>query len=101
MVLTQRVPLAQNEAGDLHVEGTRVFLEDILEAYERGLSPEEMVLAFPSLRLADVYAVLAYALAHPEEVEAYRRRQEARAREAEAAVRKYRPEGLLKRLGRG
>ncbi|WP_227645971.1 DUF433 domain-containing protein, partial [Klebsiella pneumoniae] len=62
--------------------------------------PEEMVQAFPSLRLADVYAVLAYALAHPEEVEAYRKRQEARARKAEAAVREYRPEGLLRRLGR-
>jgi len=100
MVLTQRVPLAQNEAGDLYVEGTRVFLEDILEAYDRGLSPEEMVQAFPSLRLAEVYAILAYALAHPAEVEAYRKRQEARAREAEAAVKKYRPEGLLGRLGR-
>ncbi|MGM8838370.1 hypothetical protein [Thermus sp. 93170] len=36
MALTLQVPLARNEAGDLQVEGTRVFLEDILEAYERG-----------------------------------------------------------------
>lgn len=75
------------------MEGTRVFLEDILEAYERGLSPEEMVLAFPSLRLADVYAVLAYAFAHPEEVAAYRKRQEARAREGVNPFAKGKPPG--------
>ncbi|MFC0596014.1 DUF433 domain-containing protein [Thermus composti] len=100
MVLREVIPLAQSETGELYVEGTRVFLEDLLEAYERGLSPEEMVLAYPSLRLEDVYLVLAYALRHPEEVEAYRRRQEARAREAEAQARRFLPRELLSRLGK-
>lgn len=67
MALTLQVPLARNEAGDLQVEGTRVFLEDILEAYERGLSPEEVV--------------------------AYRKRQEARAREGVNPFAKGKPPG--------
>ncbi|MCH1927352.1 DUF433 domain-containing protein [Shewanella sp. C31] len=54
MVLTERIPLVADEAGGLRVEGTRVYLEDLLDAYEGGLSPEEMVLAYPSLSLADV-----------------------------------------------
>ncbi len=39
MVLTERIPLVAEEAGGLRVEGTRVYLEDLLEAYEGGLSP--------------------------------------------------------------
>src|SRR5262249_9955414 len=41
--------------------------------------PEGIVHNYPSLRLADVHAVLAYYLRHPDEVNAYlqRRRQEA------------------------
>lgn len=98
--MTQHIPLVQNEAGDLYVEGTRIFLENLLEAYEQGLSPEEIILAFPRLRLSQVYAVLAWALDHPEEVAAYRRRQKERAKEAEKATEIYRPRELLKRLGR-
>jgi uncharacterized protein (DUF433 family) len=100
MVLTERIPLVADEAGGLRVEGTRVYLEDLLDAYEGGLSPEEMVLAYPSLNLADVYAILAWALRHSEEVAAYRERVEREAREAEERARAHLPKALLARLGR-
>jgi uncharacterized protein (DUF433 family) len=100
MVLTERIPLVADEAGDLRVEGTRVYLEDLLDAYEGGLSPEEMVLAYPSLNLADVYAILAWALRHPEEVAAYRERVKREAQEAEERARAHLPKALLARLGR-
>ncbi|WP_448377631.1 DUF433 domain-containing protein [Fervidobacterium sp.] len=77
-----------------------MYLEDLLDAYEGGLSPEEMVLAYPSLTLADVYAVLAWALRHPEEVAAYRERVRRRARAAEERARAHLPRALLTRLGR-
>ena len=37
MVLTERIPLVADEAGGLRVEGTRVYLEDLLDAYEGGI----------------------------------------------------------------
>ncbi len=98
MVFTERVPLTQNEAGDLYVEGSRVFLEDLIDLYRQGYSPEEMALAYPSLKLADLYAVLAYVLRHPAEVEAYLERQGVRAREAEKKTRSHRSTDLRKRL---
>lgn len=98
MVLTERVPLAQNEAGDLYVEGSRVFLEDLVDLYRQGYSPEEMALAYPSLALADLYAVLAYILRHPAEVEVYLERQRARSQEAERETRAHRSNRLRKRL---
>ncbi len=100
MVLTERIPLVADEDEGLRVEGTRIYLGDLLDAYEGGLSPEEMVLAYPSLTLADVYAVLAWALRHPEEVAAYRERVKGRAREAEERARAHLPRALLNRLGR-
>jgi len=98
MVRTERVPLAENEAGDLYVEGSRVFLEDLVDLYRQGYSPEEMALAYPGLALADLYAVLAYVLRHLAEVEAYLKRQGVRAREAEEKTRSYRSSDLRKRL---
>ncbi len=98
MVRAERVPLAENEAGDLYVEGSRVFLEDLVDLYRQGYSPEEMALAYPGLALADLYAVLAYVLRHPAEVEAYLKRQEVRAREAEKKPRAHRSNRLRKRL---
>jgi len=98
MVLTERVPLAENEAGDLYVEGSRVFLEDLVDLYRQGYSPEEMALAYPSLKLADLYAVLAYVLRHLAEVEAYLERQRVRSREAERETRAYRSTHLRKHL---
>lgn len=102
MILTERVPLAENEAGELYVEGSRVFLEDLVDLYRQGYSPEEMALAYPSLTLADLYAVLAYVLRHPAEVEAYMERQKARAKEAEGKTGSHRSAPLRERLeGRG
>ena len=59
-----------------------------------------MVLAYPSLSLADVYAVLAWALRPPEEVAAYRERAKRAAQEAEERARVHFPKALLARLGR-
>ena len=45
----------------------------ILWGHEEGMRPEEIVRRLPALSLADVYAVIAYALRHPEEMEDYLR----------------------------
>lgn len=53
------------------LEGTRIRVSDVVVAYDHWeLSPEEIVLEFPSLALQDVHAALAYYHAHPQEIRA-------------------------------
>jgi uncharacterized protein (DUF433 family) len=75
------IPLEADSQGVLHISGTHVTLEVLVEAYRSGYPAEEMPRLFPSLQLADVYAVLTYYLRHQAEVDAYlRRRQDKRVR---------------------
>ncbi len=70
-IAPQPVPLTENEHGDIRVTGTRIGLEDIVEDYHKGRSPEEIVLAYPSLKATDVYLVISYYLGNRNEVDAY------------------------------
>jgi uncharacterized protein (DUF433 family) len=83
------VPLRAAEGGALRVGDSRVTLDVLIHEYEDGADPEGIVHAYAALRLADVYAVIAYYLQHKDEVNAYLRRREAEAaelrREIEAA----------------
>jgi uncharacterized protein (DUF433 family) len=83
------VPLRADAGGALRVGDSRVTLGVLIHEYEDGADPEGIVHAYPALRLADVYAVIAYYLRHRDEVSAYLRRREAEAaelrREIEAA----------------
>jgi uncharacterized protein (DUF433 family) len=75
----EAIPLEKDDDGMIRVGGTRVTLQTIIYAFRRGDSPEQMVDSFPVLRLADVYAVLAYYLNHRDDMDAYMREQELRA----------------------
>jgi uncharacterized protein (DUF433 family) len=68
---TQPVPLAADRDGIIRVSGTRVTLETVATAFEQGATAEEIVQQYPSLPLADVYAVLGYLLRRQIEVAAY------------------------------
>ena len=74
---TDPVPLVSAEDGHvIRVAGTRVPLDTVVRAFEDGASPEEIAQDYPSLALADVYAVITYYLRHREEVEEYLKRRE-------------------------
>jgi uncharacterized protein (DUF433 family) len=75
------VPLRDDGHGGLRVGQTRVSLESVWHLYRQGASPAEIVRAFDTLQVADVYAVLAWALRHPEDVDAYLKRREEEAAE--------------------
>lgn len=75
------IPLVRLENGVYRVTGTRIPLERIVECYQEGMTPEDMVRDFDTLRLADVYIVISYYLDHKEAVEEYMREQK---QEAEA-----------------
>lgn len=81
---TQNVPLTIAEGGAVRVAGTRVNLETIVYQFNAGASAETIVDRFPSLSLADAYAVIAYYLTHKEAVESYLREREKQA----AAIRR-------------
>ena len=70
------VPLKDDGHGGLRVGQTRVSLESVWHLHQRGASPAEIVQAFDTLQPADVYAVLAWALRHREEVDAYLKRRD-------------------------
>jgi uncharacterized protein (DUF433 family) len=72
------VPLRE-DGGGYRVGDSRVPLAVVLAAYEGGEDPEGIVHAYPTLRLADVYAVIAYYLRHKGEVDEHLRRREAEA----------------------
>ena len=73
------VPLETNQHGVVHVRGSRVTLETIVVAFEQDATAEEIVQQYPTLHLADVYAIISYCLRHRAEVAAYLREREARA----------------------
>ncbi|MCQ3932333.1 MAG: hypothetical protein DPW16_17930 [Chloroflexi bacterium] len=92
------VPLRQDPSGKIRVGGTRVLLELVIHAFQSGETAEGIVDSYPTLSLADVYAVLAYYLTHRAEVDAYVQQADATAeriqQETEAA---YSPETLALR----
>ncbi len=66
-----KVPLRLDADAGLRVGNTRVTFDSVIASFEQGAGPEEILEHYPSLRLADIYAVIAFYLAHREEVDAY------------------------------
>jgi len=65
------LPLHADADGSLRVGDSRVLFETVIAAYEAGDGVEEVVHNFPTLKLADVHAVMAYYLTHRAESDAY------------------------------
>ena len=68
--MTDPSPLRTDAQGVVRVGGTRVTLDQIIEPFRQGVTPEEIAVRYPTLELADVYT-LAYYLNHRDWVEAY------------------------------
>jgi uncharacterized protein (DUF433 family) len=71
--LTLPVPLREEPEGILRVGKSRVLLELVIHAHQRGASPQDIVRMYDALDLGEVYAVIAYYLAHPAEIDEYLR----------------------------
>lgn len=93
------VPLTRDAAGRLVVIGTRVPLDTLVAAFERGDSPEAIHESYPTVSLGDIYAVFTYCVRHRSDVNAYladRARQRGDQRtEVES---RFPPEGLRAKL---
>jgi uncharacterized protein (DUF433 family) len=71
-----RPPLRVDDGGAVRVGKSRITLDLLVSQYDNGMTPEDMVRAYDTLDLADVYAAIAYYLRHRAEVGAYRDRRE-------------------------
>jgi uncharacterized protein (DUF433 family) len=67
----QAPPLQIDNDGTMRVGGTRIPLETVVRAFNQGHTAEEIASHYPALKLADVYAVIAYYLNHPQPVHQY------------------------------
>ncbi len=68
---TIQSPLIEDKNGVIRIGTTRVTLLSVINAYKQGASAEEIVQDFPTLRLADAYATIAYYLQHQAKVDEY------------------------------
>ena len=93
------VPLVVDPDGAIRVGGTRVTLDTVVAAFERGATAEEIAQQYPSLLLADVYEVLGYILRHQARVASYLAERSARRSAARLEnERRFDPQGVRARL---
>jgi uncharacterized protein (DUF433 family) len=95
--LTLSIPLYEDPPGILRVGKSRVLLELVLHAFQRGQTPESIVQSYDTLSLPDVYAVVSYYLANPAPFEEYLRRRD---QQAESVRSKLEAAGMTGRVGK-
>lgn len=96
--MVDTIPLARDAHGTYRVGGTRVTLDLVVRAFNRGATAEEIVQKYDSLQLPDVYQVIGYYLKHAEELAEY---FESRSRQEQALLSshpEWSPKGLRDRL---
>lgn len=99
VITVEAPPIVIDSHGVAKITGTRVTLETVLGAFNDGAIPEEIVHQYPTLKLGDVYAVVAYYLREKSTVDAYLTEQEQigeRVRRENEA--RFPPNGIRERL---
>jgi uncharacterized protein (DUF433 family) len=95
----ESVPLYTDKDGVIRIKGTRVVLDVVIEEHLDGVMPEEIVRRFPTLRVSDVYLLIAYYLRHRNEVDTYLAEREQAAEELRQKVEAdFPPDGIRERL---
>jgi uncharacterized protein (DUF433 family) len=78
----QKVPLTIWKDGTIRVKGTRLLIDMIVGAHNRGECPEEIFESFPSEQytVADFYSIIAYYLRNKTKIDKYLAGREEKAR---------------------
>ena len=99
LLLTEPVPLEEDADGVVRVKGTRVTLDTVVAAFAEGATAEEIAQQYPTLALADVYAVISYYLRRREAVDDYlQERNERRSQVRRENESRFDPKGVRERL---
>jgi uncharacterized protein (DUF433 family) len=93
-----QIPVRKDACGTIRIGDTRVTLDCVAASFEAGATPEVIVDQFPSLNLSDVYFVLGYYLARPQELADYLAEGRRIAQENEMIIERYTPVGIRERL---
>src|SRR5271165_2409556 len=96
--LVEAVPLAKDAHGMYRVGGTRVTLDLVVRAFNRGATAEEISQKFSSLQLPDVYQVIGYYLKHADQLAEYFESREREEQTLLSAHPEWSPKGLRERL---
>jgi len=98
-IVAEPAPLETNIDGVVQVGKTRVTLDTVVAVFKQGATAEEIVHRYPSLKLADVYATIAFYLNHQEEVEGYLQQRQHQSQAIRATNQaRFDPQGLRDRL---
>ena len=69
---TETLPLRVDAHGVVRMANSRIPIDNVITAYQRGATPEEIVEEqYPTLNVADVYLVIGFYLRHKPEVDVY------------------------------
>jgi uncharacterized protein (DUF433 family) len=79
LALTQTTPLVQEADGTVRISGSRVTLDTLVSAFQKGATAEQIQDSFPSISLRQIYGAIAYYLEHEAEVDAYLKTRRAEA----------------------
>jgi uncharacterized protein (DUF433 family) len=63
-------------ADEIRIKGHRIGIEDVVNYYVQGYSPEQIQAELPSLNLEKIYATITYYLHNRTEIDAYMLRLE-------------------------
>ena len=85
------VPIRTDENGIIRVGDTRVTLDTVIARFHQDDTPEQINQGFPTLKLADIYAVIAYYLNNRPEVDAYLSQQVEQAEELRREIEARQP----------
>jgi uncharacterized protein (DUF433 family) len=104
-ITSDLVPLHADDSGTLRVGSSRVSLDSIIYGFLQGAAAEEIAYQYPTVDLADVYAVIGFYLRHREDVDEYLTQRKNRSDELQRECEVHSPptglrERLLERRGR-
>ena len=99
MIAPETPPLRLDEQKVIRVGRTRVTLDTLVAAFQRGETPEEIASNYDALSLGEVYQAIGYYLSHQPEMDAYlKQRQATRASVQEQVEAQHDPNGVRARL---
>lgn len=76
---TEAPPLHEDASGALRIGDSQVLLELVIRAFQDGATPETIYQRYPTAGLSNIYAVIAYYLRHPDDIDDYLAEREQRA----------------------
>jgi uncharacterized protein (DUF433 family) len=88
------IPLRVDENGVVRVGDCQVLLDVVIREFNNGADPEAIAHGYPTLQLADVYAVIAYYLRHRHDVDEYLHSRRAEAEKMRQEIEAKQPSRL-------